>query len=294
MPPLVPFFDGSGGPLCGSITSLTAVAHHQCARAMACRYVLETDGLYVLSPDLLSRFMREDRLCAAEDDLFRALLRWAIHRAELAPDLEHARNVHLSGGRGGVERVGGGTALGGTGREMGDVLEQVWDRQWMDAWLPNLEVHSANAIHPGMVMQAVEGGSIGVAAFSGGQEVGGESGPPLTADDSGVSAVESASSLEEGNSAMDTPARELKRLQKEVGSGDECVRLGVCICGACSPLRCVLKRRLVRPSWCVASFRTDACSAGGRTGSRKSSRPLVSLIKMLRDSECLRCWSTVS
>jgi hypothetical protein len=46
------------------------------------RHVLEKEGLYVLSPHLLKRLVREDRLCAAEDDLFRAVLRWAMYRVQ--------------------------------------------------------------------------------------------------------------------------------------------------------------------------------------------------------------------
>lgn len=162
--------------------------------------------------------MREDRLCAAEDDLFRALLRWAIHRAELAPS-QQAPGMHVSGGRAGVEPAEGGEATRGGDREVGGLLEELWGREWMDAWLPSTDAHlHHNAIHPGMMMHAADGVAIGY--VGGGQEGAGEGEAALTADDSGVSAVESvSSSREEGDSAMDTPAKELKRLQKEVGLG---------------------------------------------------------------------------
>jgi len=70
------------------------------ARAHA-KYVLETDGLYALSPHLLKRLVREDRLCAAEDDLFRAVLRWAMHR------VQREEVGHLSGDIAGVSAEGG-------------------------------------------------------------------------------------------------------------------------------------------------------------------------------------------
>jgi hypothetical protein len=67
----------------------------QYARSHA-RHVLETDGLFALSPHLLKRLVREDRLCAAEDDLFRAVLRWAMYRVQREENVEVPRDLLLA------------------------------------------------------------------------------------------------------------------------------------------------------------------------------------------------------
>ena len=54
---------------------------------MHAKYVLETEGLMVLSSRLLRRLVREDQLCASEDDVFRAVLRWASYRVDRQGEL---------------------------------------------------------------------------------------------------------------------------------------------------------------------------------------------------------------